>query len=61
MIPGWAQAPIITGMDVTAIVQGIDAEISRMEKARALLTGHTAPLKDGVPPSEPNLRGTMLR
>jgi hypothetical protein len=36
---------MITGMDVTAIVQGINAEISRLEKARTLLTGHTAPLK----------------
>jgi hypothetical protein len=32
-------------MDLDAIVQGFDAEISRLEKARALLTGHTAPLK----------------
>jgi hypothetical protein len=29
-------------MDLDAIVQDIDAEISRLEKARALLTGHTA-------------------
>jgi hypothetical protein len=29
------------------IVQNIDAEISRLEKARALLIGHTAPLKPG--------------
>jgi hypothetical protein len=38
-------APIISGMNLEAIVQDIDAEISRLEKARALLTGHTAPLK----------------
>ena len=35
-------------MDLKAIVQDIDAEISRLEKARALLTGHTAPLKRGM-------------
>jgi hypothetical protein len=34
-------------MDIEAIVQDIDAEISRLEKARALLTDHTAPLKRG--------------
>jgi hypothetical protein len=32
-------------MDLEAIVRDIDAEISRLEKARALITGHTAPLK----------------
>jgi hypothetical protein len=32
------------------IVQNLDAEINRLEKARALLTGHTAPLKRGVAP-----------
>jgi hypothetical protein len=37
-----AQAPIIIGMDLEAIVQDIDAEINRLEKARALLTGHKA-------------------
>jgi hypothetical protein len=36
-------------MNLDAIVQSIDAEISRLEKARALLTGHTAPLKRGMP------------
>jgi hypothetical protein len=30
--------------------EAIDAEIRRLEKARALLTGHTAPLKRGVAP-----------
>jgi hypothetical protein len=34
-------------MDLDAIVQSIDAEISRLEKARALLTDHIAPLKRG--------------
>ena len=42
----------MTGMDLDAIVQGFDAEINRLEKARALLTGHTAPLKRGMPPSK---------
>jgi hypothetical protein len=36
---------IITGMDLTAILQSIDEEIVRLEKIRALLTDHTAPLK----------------
>ena len=45
------EALIITGMDLKAIVQDIDAEISRLEKVRALLTGHTAPLKRGFPPT----------
>src|ERR1700679_767958 len=40
---------IIAGMDLEAIVRDIDAEISRLEKVRALLTGHTAPLKRGMP------------
>jgi hypothetical protein len=31
-------------MDLAAIVQEIDAEISRLEKARALLTDHIAPV-----------------
>ena len=38
-------------MDLDAIVQSIDAEISRLERVRALLTGHTAPLKRGFPRS----------
>jgi hypothetical protein len=37
-------------MDTEAIMQNLDAEISRLEKARALLTGHTAPLKRGMAP-----------
>jgi hypothetical protein len=32
-------------MDLTAIVQSIDEEIVRLEKIRALLTDHAAPLK----------------
>jgi hypothetical protein len=36
-------------MDHDTIVQAIDAEIRRLEQARALLTGHTAPLKRGLP------------
>jgi hypothetical protein len=43
--------PERTRMDTEAIVQNLDAEISRLEKARALLTGHTAPLKRGVAPA----------
>jgi hypothetical protein len=36
-------------MGIEAIVQTIDAEIRRLEKARALLAGHAAPLKPGEP------------
>ena len=36
-------------MDHDAIVQTLDEEISRLKKARALLTDHTTPLKRGVP------------
>jgi hypothetical protein len=36
-------------MNTTQIVHAIDAEIDRLSKARALLTGHTAPLKRGLP------------
>ena len=40
---------IIIAMDRDAIVQAIDEEIERLGKARALLTGHTAPLERGLP------------
>jgi len=36
-------------MNTDEIMQAIDAEISRLEKVRALLAGHTAPLKRGTP------------
>jgi hypothetical protein len=39
-------------MDLTAIIQILDEEIARLEQIRALLSGHTAPLKRGFPPSE---------
>jgi hypothetical protein len=39
-------------MDLDAIVQDIDAEISRLEKVRALLIGHMAPLKRGMRPKK---------
>jgi hypothetical protein len=39
-------------MDLPAIVQSIGDAISRLEKARALLTGHAAPLKRGMPPAK---------
>ena len=38
-------------MDTEAIVENLDAEIRRLEKVRALLTGHTAPLKRDVDPT----------
>lgn len=36
-------------MDLDAIVQDIEAELCRLEKVRVLLTGHTEPLKRGMP------------
>ena len=39
-------------MNLDAIVQSIDDEIDRLQRLRALLTGHTAPLKCGFPSSE---------
>jgi hypothetical protein len=36
-------------MDTTEIIQTIDAEIARLEKARALLSGHTTTPKRGRP------------
>jgi hypothetical protein len=36
-------------MDTTEIIETIDAEIERLERARALLNGHTAPVKRGRP------------
>jgi hypothetical protein len=43
-------------MNTDEIVQNIEAEISRLEKVRALLIGHTPPLKRGLPPRK---RSTM--
>jgi hypothetical protein len=39
-------------MHLDAIIQSIDEEIDRLQRVRALLTGHTAPLKRGFPPPE---------
>jgi hypothetical protein len=36
-------------MDLTALMQSIDEEIVRLEKIRALLTDHAAPLKRTAP------------
>jgi hypothetical protein len=36
-------------MDTETIVTAIDEEIDRLQKARSLLTGHTAPLQRGRP------------
>jgi hypothetical protein len=47
-------------MDTEALVAEIDAEIDLLQKTRALLTGHTAPLKRGRPPAtKPKTRRTM--
>jgi hypothetical protein len=40
---------IIAVMDLSMLVEEIDAEIHRLESVRALLTGKTAPLKRGAP------------
>jgi hypothetical protein len=39
-------------MDLDAILQSIDEEIDRLQRLRALLTSHTAPLKRGFAPVE---------
>ena len=44
---GARAASTLGAMNIDEIMQTIDAEISRLEKVRALLTGHTAPLKRG--------------
>jgi hypothetical protein len=36
-------------MDTTSIIQSIDAEIARLQQARALLIGQTVPAKRGRP------------
>jgi hypothetical protein len=38
--------------DHDAIVRSIDEEIDRLQRARALVTGHTAPLTRGMPPTK---------
>jgi hypothetical protein len=40
---------IVWTMEATEIIQTIDAEIARLEQARAVLNGHTAPAKRGRP------------
>jgi hypothetical protein len=37
------------GMDTTEIIQTIDAQIARLEQAKAVLNGHTTPAKRGRP------------
>jgi hypothetical protein len=51
-----AASATISAMNTDEIVQEIDEEISRLEKVRALLTDHAAPLKRGFPPRK---RSTM--
>jgi hypothetical protein len=38
-------------MDIAGIVAEIDLEIARLEKAKALIAGQTAPSKRGRPPA----------
>ena len=40
-------------MNLDVIVQSIDEEIDRLQRARSLLTGHTPPLKRGLPDAAP--------
>jgi hypothetical protein len=45
---------VTTMRSLDAIVRSIDEEIDRLQRARSLLTGHTAPLKRGMPrPKQP--------
>lgn len=50
-------------MDTEQIVQSIDEEIDRLQRARSLLTGNTAPLKRGLNTEmvahQPESAGTM--
>jgi hypothetical protein len=55
--PGARAAIYIGAMNTDEIMHTIDAEISRLEQVRALLAGHTAPLKRGTP--TPRKRSTM--
>jgi hypothetical protein len=48
-------------MDTSEILQTIDAEIARLERARALLNGHTAPVKRGRPTSSTGITTTKPR
>jgi hypothetical protein len=36
-------------MDLDAILRSIDEEIDKLQRVRALLIGHTVPLKRGLP------------
>jgi hypothetical protein len=46
---GHSESRISLIMNRDAVVRALDALIVRFERARALLTGHTAPLKRGLP------------
>ena len=49
-------------MDTKALVAELDAEIDLLQKTRALLTGHAAPLKRGRPPAtKPKTAGSRRR
>jgi hypothetical protein len=49
-----ARCVYIGVMNLDTLVLNIDAEISRLEKVRALLTDHTAPLKRETPTRKRN-------
>jgi hypothetical protein len=42
------KAGVEWAMDTTGIVEAIDSKILRLQQARSVLTGHTAPLKRGL-------------
>jgi hypothetical protein len=48
-------------MDTTEIIETIDAEIARLERARALLNGHTTPVKRGRPTGSTDITTTKPR
>jgi hypothetical protein len=48
-------------MDLDPIVRSLDAAIRGLEKIRALLTGHAAPLKRGMRSSEPARKRSTKR
>jgi hypothetical protein len=51
---------IILAMNHEAIVHSIDAEIERLSKARALLTGKVAPSKLGLPQAAPTRKRSTM-
>jgi hypothetical protein len=51
----WLKETTVSAMELHAIAQDIDAELDRLQRLRALLTDHTAPLK-----GEPTRKGSTM-